>query len=119
MAVHEENPDNVSVNRGFPNAALDHTLSGLDLGQLLIKNPAGTFFWRVEGNSGNEHGIYHNDILVVDRTLKPLAHDLVLWWQDDYFCITHLKQLPKHTSIWGVITYSIHPRRLSRPTSSN
>ncbi len=104
---------NISVSRGFPNAALDQSLSGLDLGKLLLKNPASTFFWKVEGSSGEEQGIYHNDIVVVDRVLTPKTHDLVLWWQNDYFCISAYKQLPKTTPLWGVVTFVIHPQRQS------
>lgn len=59
-----------SVSAGFPSPADDHLEKNLDLNEYLIKNPASTFFVRVEGESMIGSGINSNDILIVDRSLK-------------------------------------------------
>ncbi|MBU0663626.1 MAG: translesion error-prone DNA polymerase V autoproteolytic subunit [Proteobacteria bacterium] len=58
------------VSAGFPSPADDHIDRKLDLNELLIQNPAATFFVRVAGDSMTDAGINHGDILVVDRSLQ-------------------------------------------------
>lgn len=65
------------VSAGFPSPAEDHIESRLDLNELLIDNPAATFFVRVAGDSMTGAGIGHGDILVVDRSL-PAGHDKIV-----------------------------------------
>jgi DNA polymerase V len=65
------------VSAGFPSPAEDHIDHRLDLNELLIHNPAATFFVRVAGDSMTGSGINHGDILVVDRSL-PAAHDKIV-----------------------------------------
>ena len=61
------------VSAGFPSPADDNLEKSLDLNSYLIKRPAATFFVRVNGDSMINAGINDNDILVVDRSIKP-AH---------------------------------------------
>jgi len=61
------------VSAGFPSPAEDYTDQKLDLNELLIKNPAATFFVRVDGDSMIGAGIQHNDILVVDRSRQAVS----------------------------------------------
>lgn len=65
------------VSAGFPSPADDYIGQQLDLNELLIKNPAATFFVRVSGDSMTGVGINDNDILVVDRSLEP-AHGKII-----------------------------------------
>lgn len=67
-----------SVSAGFPSPADDYLESKLDLNDLLIKNPAATFFVRVTGDSMIKAGIYSGDILVVDRSLDPKEGSIVI-----------------------------------------
>ena len=66
------------VEAGFPSPAADHTEGGLDLVRLVVKRPAATFFMRVVGSSMTGAGIADGDLLVVDRSVKPKEHDVVV-----------------------------------------
>lgn len=67
-----------SVSAGFPSPADDYLESKLDLNDLLIKNPASTFFVRVTGDSMINAGINSGDILVVDRSLDAKDGSIVI-----------------------------------------
>ena len=63
---------------GFPSPADDFLDEAIDLTRLLVKNPPATFLWKVDGNSMIDAGIYHGDLLVVDRSLTPRHRDIVV-----------------------------------------
>lgn len=67
-----------SVSAGFPSPADDYTEKSLDLNDLLIKNPAATFFVRVSGDSMINAGMSSGDILVVDRSLDAKNNSIVI-----------------------------------------
>lgn len=67
-----------SVSAGFPSPADDYIEGRLDLNELMVANPAATFFVRVAGDSMTGAGIHHNDILVVDRSLEPVSGKVVI-----------------------------------------
>ena len=117
-----------AISAGFPSPAEDYIELGIDLNKYLIKNPISTFFLRVSGNSMNNAGIYNKDILIIDRSIKPLPGNIVVALLDGEFT---LKRLVKEKSsyylkadkdnypainlyeyldieIWGVAIYSIH-----------
>ncbi|OLP20083.1 hypothetical protein BST81_02265 [Leptolyngbya sp. 'hensonii'] len=50
----------------------------LDLNALLVKRPAATFFMRVAGDRMAGDCIHDGDLLVVDRSLPPVAGKLVV-----------------------------------------
>ena len=66
------------VSAGFPSPAQDYVEQTLDLNELCIKRPAATFFVRVQGDSMMEAGIYPDDILVVDRSVRAEHGDIVI-----------------------------------------
>jgi DNA polymerase V len=66
------------VSAGFPSPADDHIDRKLDLNELLIQNPAATFFVRVAGDSMKDAGINHGDILVVDRSLAAANGKIII-----------------------------------------
>ena len=66
------------VSAGFPSPAQDYIEQTLDLNELCIKRPNATFFVRVEGDSMIEAGIYADDILVVDRSVKAKQGDIII-----------------------------------------
>lgn len=68
----------VRARLGFPSPAEDFEDDQLDLNQLLVRNPPATFFYRTEGRSMEAFGIFHGDIIAVDRSLEPADGDLVL-----------------------------------------
>ena len=54
---------------GFPSPGDDLIEKVLDINDLLVQNPASTFFVRVEGDSMIGAGIFSGDVLVVDRSI--------------------------------------------------
>jgi DNA polymerase V len=63
---------------GFPSPAEDFEDESLDLNDLLIRNPPATFLYRAEGGSMILAGICDGDILIVDRSVRPLDGDVVI-----------------------------------------
>lgn len=116
------------VSAGFPSPADEHIESHLDLNEYLIKHPAATFFARVSGNSMVNAGIYENDILIVDRSLKPSHGKIVVAAVDGQLTVKRLHQkngqvllMPENPNfqpleikdgsdiyLWGVVTSVIH-----------
>jgi DNA polymerase V len=116
------------VAAGFPSPADDYVDKTLDLNELLIQKPAATFFVLAQGESMLGAGIHPNDILVVDRSIKPVAGRIVICalngelrvkrleqennqWQlkaenPDYADIVIYEDL--ELFIWGVVTSVIH-----------
>ncbi len=111
------------VSAGFPGVVDEHMEDTLSLDQLLIKQPATTFFARVEGDSMIEAGIFQNDILVIDRSLHAQDNDIVVALLDNEFTVKRLKTRGKlrlqaenkaypdiyitgenQLTIWGVVT---------------
>jgi len=63
---------------GFPSPADDYIDDTIDLSRHLIRNPPTTFLWRVDGHSMRDAGIFHGDLLIVDRSVKPCDGDIVV-----------------------------------------
>ncbi|EGQ60791.1 peptidase S24/S26A/S26B, conserved region [Acidithiobacillus sp. GGI-221] len=119
------------IAAGFPSPADDYVERRLDLNQHCIHHPEATFFLRVSGHSMTGAGIHDNDILVVDRSLKPVHGKIVVAILDGDFTVKrlfrdgvaggHLALLPENSDypridiqegqeleIWGVATFVIH-----------
>jgi len=118
------------VPAGFPSPASDYTEKSLDLNQLCIKKPAATYFVRAQGDSMIEAGIFHDDILVVDRSLTARHGDIVIAEFNGELTVKKLELKPqlrlvpmnrKHApipipeeaelEIFGVVTTAIHSLR--------
>ena len=63
---------------GFGAAADDYMERGIDLNEQLIRNKPATFFMRVSGNSMINAGIFDGDIVIVDRSVKPVNGKIVI-----------------------------------------
>ncbi len=63
---------------GFPAPGDDMVEKALDVNDLLVKNPASTFFVRVQGDSMEGAGIFSGDILVVDRSVEARSGKIVV-----------------------------------------
>lgn len=117
------------VAAGFPSPAEAHMDSELDLNEYITRNPASTFYVRVEGNSMLGAGIHPNDLLVVDLSLEPRDGNIVIAFINGEFTVKRLKLsknkqvslLPENDNypvltikegmdfrIWGVVTNVIH-----------
>lgn len=120
-----------SVAAGFPSPADDHEEAPLNLHSLLVRQPASTFFMRAKTKSMTTVGIFEDDILIIDRSLKPLSGHTVVAIIEGDFKIKCLKKkgetfflysadtpnayLKLTTDVdhllWGVITYVVHELR--------
>ncbi|MCF7953211.1 MAG: translesion error-prone DNA polymerase V autoproteolytic subunit [Spirochaetales bacterium] len=67
-----------SIPAGFPSPATDYEEDELDLNEFLIKHPAASYFLRVSGDSMRDAGILASDIIVVDRSLRPISGDIIV-----------------------------------------
>ncbi|MEM8560077.1 MAG: S24 family peptidase [Bacteroidota bacterium] len=116
------------VAAGFPSPADDHIDQDLNLHAYLVRNPAGTYFARAEGDSMTGKGIHDGDLLVIDRTLEPTNGRTVVAVVNgellvkEYrrvgrrlFLLAHNELYPplelregEECHIWGVVTHVIH-----------
>ncbi len=118
------------VPAGFPSPASDYSEKSLDLNELCIKKPAATYFVRAQGESMIEAGIFHDDVLVVDRSLEARHGDVVIAEFNGGLTVKKLELRPrfrlvpmnrKHAplpipegaevEIFGVVTTVIHSLR--------
>ena len=114
---------------GFPSPATDYIEEDIDLNIHLIKNIPATFIIRVQGKSMSDVGIYDEDLLIVDKSLKPKnfstvianVHDELvvksfIKEKDSQFLSSRSKNFKdkiiineeSNIFIWGVVTYVIH-----------
>lgn len=109
---------------GFGAAADDYMERGIDLNEQLIMNKPATFFMRVSGNSMMNAGILDEDIVIVDRSIKPQNGKIVIAILDGELLIRRYEQtmgglrlVPEtsklsaieinefsNCSIWGIVT---------------
>lgn len=112
---------------GFGAAADDHMERGIDLNEQLIHNKPATYFMRVSGNSMINACIHDGDIVIVDRSIKPVSGKIIIAVIDGEMLIRRLEktvnrvrlipETPKLSPIavsefsdlviWGVVTYII------------
>lgn len=112
------------LSAGFPAPAGDHDERQLDINTYLVRNPAATFFFQVEGRSMEGAEIFDGDILVVDRSLTPRHGQIVVAFINGERLVKRLHcrdnqvvllaenrdfpPLPLHEGlelvIWGVVT---------------
>lgn len=117
--------ENKLTTVGFPSPAENDMEEPLDLHQLLVKHPAATFFLRASGDAMKSSGIYHNDILIVDRSLEPQDGKTLVVILNGELAIRRLHkegkklflltdatpiELKKDTElqVWGIVTHVIH-----------
>ncbi len=109
---------------GFGAAADDYMERGIDLNEQLIINKPATFFMRVSGNSMVNAGIYDDDVVIVDKSIKPQNGKIVIAILDGELLIRRyertmnkLRLIPETNKlspieigefsdckIWGVVT---------------
>lgn len=117
---------------GFPSPAEDYIDQRLDLNEHLVRNPAATYFIRVQGDSMRGAGIGSGDLLVVDRSVEARPGHVVVAAVDGELTVKRLKRLgamlalapenpgfapipldgEREVDIWGVATHVI--RRLAK-----
>lgn len=117
-----------SVAAGFPSPAEEYLERTLDLNEYVAPRPEATFFVRVSGDSMIGAGIFHDDILVVDRSQTPNPGNVVIAWVDGEFTVKRLVRTeeglelapenPDYVTIkltpdtefevWGVVRHVVH-----------
>ncbi len=80
-----------TVKAGFPSPADDFEEQPLDLNRALVRNPAATFFVRVEGDSMTGAGIDDGDLLVVDRSVEPQEGSIAICCVEGEFTVKRLR----------------------------
>lgn len=81
------------VHAGFPSPAEDLGAQRIDLTKMLVVHPQATYFMRARGDSMKEAGIFDNDILLVDRAVRPQHNHIVIATVDGEFTVKRLYQL--------------------------
>ncbi len=123
-----EKPAQKPVNRGFGMPSGENLQSEIDLNEQLIRNKSATYFFRMKGDAMKDAGIFDNDILVVDRSVKNVNGRVVvailngetlvrrfhknfssafLIPENDRFKTINLAEFADF-SIWGVVIHTIH-----------
>ena len=117
-----------SVAAGFPSPADDYIEDKIDINKYLVKHPASTFLVRASGESMINAGIFPNDILIVDRSLKEENGKVVIAVIDGELTVKRYKKEGKKITlkaenesyedikfkkgsealIWGIVTNVIH-----------
>ncbi len=129
-----------SVEAGFPSPAADYVEAAIDLNVVLMPRPASTFLMRVSGDAMREAGIHHGDLLVIDRSLNPVAGAVVVAVHEGRFVLRwlerarsgigwrleaadpaipaiHLRPDDPDLLLWGVVIHAVH-HLMPRATSA-
>ncbi len=114
---------------GFGAAADDYMERGIDLNEQLIRNKPATFFFTMKGDAMKDAGIFDNDILIVDRSVKLVNGKIIIAILNGELLVRRFHKnfssaflIPENNrykninlaeftnfSVWGVVTYVIHP----------
>lgn len=78
------------IPAGFPSPAEGYIENYIDLNDYLIKNKPATFIVRAGGDSMHDAGIDKEDLLIIDRSLKPHHLDIVMANLNSEFTIKRL-----------------------------
>lgn len=115
------------IPAGFPSPAADYAKKNIDLNELLITHPAGTYFLRVSGTSMIDANISDGDVVIVDSSLHASEGNIVIASIDGEFTVKQLQKNPfpalipmnpefppipipagSEFNLFGVVTYIIH-----------
>lgn len=116
------------VNAGWPSASEDYIDRQINLQELLVRNPAATFFLRAAGDSMLGVGIHNGDLLIVDRSLDAAHNRVVIAALDGELLVKKLvrknarvflqsanPEYPEfdvtereYAHIWGVVSHVVH-----------
>jgi DNA polymerase V len=114
---------------GFSAASDDYAERGIDLNEELVYNKPATFFMRVNSDALKESGIHKEDIVIVDRSLRPgngkviiaifngdmlirryekINNNIRLLADSQKLAAISIDNTCEEFEIWGVVTYVIH-----------
>ena len=113
---------------GFGAAADDYMERGIDLNEQLILNKPATYFFRMNSDAMIKAGIFNEDVLIVDRSLKAMNGKIIVAIINGDLVVRRLQLGFNHASLvaendryaniemeefndstlWGVVTCVIH-----------
>lgn len=113
---------------GFGAAADDYMERGIDLNEELVRNKPATYFFRMKGDAMREAGIFDNDILVVDRSIRLAEGKIIVAVLNGELLVRRFHKnfssaflIPENNrykpinlaefsdfTVWGVVTFVIH-----------
>ena len=79
-----------SIICGFPSVAEDYREDNLDFNSYLNINRPSVYALRAKGNSMVKAGIFENDILIVDKALRPENGQIVVACIDGQFTLKRI-----------------------------
>lgn len=88
-----------AVHAGFPSVAQDYFNGDFSLDENLVAHPDTTFAVTVAGDSMIGCGIFDGDILLVDRSLTPQNHDIVIATVSGELTVKRLIVRPDGTTV--------------------
>lgn len=117
------------VKAGFPSPAED-CHEGFDLKAMIVRHPASTFYFNVDGCSMIDAGMDDGDILVVDKSIEPYDGCKAVCYLDGGYTVKQVEITPggivlhpmnegsskfkpikvdpeDRFTVWGVVTYVI------------
>lgn len=117
-----------AIDCGFPSPAQDYWSGDLDLAEHLIRDRVSTYIWRAAGYSMTGAGIHDQDLLLVDRGIRPVSGHIVVAIVDNEYTVKRLElrrgrpllraENPDYPdvilnelsemSVWGVVTWVLH-----------
>lgn len=78
------------VAAGFPSPADDYLEGTIDLNTYFIQNPSSTYIVRIKGDSMIKAHIQDGDMLVVDKSIKPVPGHIVVALLNGEFVVKRL-----------------------------
>jgi DNA polymerase V len=113
---------------GFGAAADDYMDRGIDLNTELVRNKPSTYFFRMKGDAMKDAGIFDNDVLIVDRSVKPVNGKIIVAVLNGELLVRRFHKnftsaflIPENSrfkninlaeftdfTVWGVVTFVIH-----------
>ncbi len=97
---YPETYEECTLPKGFASPAEDDLQVPLNLHKYVVSHPAATFFARMSGDAMVDHGIYDNDILVIDRSLTPESGSIVMAVVDGEFVVRVFSGLDGEAEVW-------------------
>lgn len=117
------------VKAGFPSPA-EEVREEFDIKSMIVRHPASTFYFRVDGYSMVDAGMEDGDIIIVDKSLRAYDGCKAICFVDGEFTVKLVeinngsvrlipmnRENPKYKvieisesdefAIWGVVTYVI------------
>lgn len=79
------------VEAGFPSPAQEELIDTMTFDEYLIEHPDSTYVLKVKGDSMYDAGIRENDMVVVERTQKYKAGDIVVAAVDNEWTMKYLR----------------------------